>query len=323
VAFSRDGRWLAFADGHAGELSIVDATTRRKAWPRAGADPGGDSPKRVVFSADSRRLAAFAEGSVLVLALGQDGWARETRVPLGGGSTISAVHSPDRVEFTPDERAVLFLDGGRLLRADLATKEVALVAGAEQGVFDARQLADGRLAVSRREPFGTTVTGAGVDPEPHAAVLLETTADGTLWLVATDRERFNVSFRDGESDPRLALAVWEMPGARVLGTLELTGGRRAGDEAAHRHLIAATFSADGLLLATVEGAGPIVIRDARTLLPLQVIRTYASAPYPMGAAFSPDGEWLVTGGRRRPTDAEPASDTLLWKRAPRAPSGTK
>jgi WD40 repeat protein len=312
VAFSPDGRWIAFADGHAGTLSIVDAKTGVEAWPRG---KGVLSPKRVAFARDSRRLAAVATRYVLVLALGTKGWAEEANVPLERAVTISARNSPDRVEFTPDEKAVLFLDDERLLKADLGTKKVTPVPGAEKDVFDARQLPDGRLAVSRREPFETTVIAADGKVERHAAVLLEASADGHLWLVATDPKRFNVSFRDGEVDPRLALAVWQMPEAKVLGTLVLTGGRKPGDSYAHRHLIAATFSSDGRLLATAEGVGPLVIRDARTLRPLQTIREYESVPYPMGAAFSRDGEWLVTGGRRDRVGDAPAPHTLLWKRA--------
>jgi hypothetical protein len=186
---------------------------------------------------------------------------------------------------------------------------------AEDDVFDASLLADGTLALARAKPFGTTLVRPDGTKEKREGVLLETSPDGTTWLVAVDPARFHFGFRRPTEDPRLALELRDAASGRSLGAFELSGRGIEDSQADHRLLLQATFSPDGKHLVTVEGTGEIVVRDGRTGVPLQRIREYVDPPYPMGAAFHPDGTRLLTGGRRSRTGEERPSATILWRRS--------
>ena len=115
---------------------------------------------------------------------------------------------------------------------------------------------------------------------------------------------------------------WANPEYAATKTAKATkakAGKSKAGKGTHRLLLQAQFSPDGKLLATVEGMGSIVLRDAATGEPLQRIEEYKAGPYAMGVAFAPDGKTLLTGGRRRPGTEAPR-EVLLWKRRPAEPT---
>src|SRR5687768_15098063 len=55
AAFSPDGRWVGFADGHTPYVEVWDVAKGTRAWPADGKSRRGTH--RVSFSADSTRMA--------------------------------------------------------------------------------------------------------------------------------------------------------------------------------------------------------------------------------------------------------------------------
>ncbi len=320
AAFSPDGRWVGVSDGYNGKLAVYDAATGQQAWPTEGA--GAPASHRVTFSNDSRRMASVQGQALVVLSLRDGAWTLARRIALPFSPTTSAVSSPARVQFAPDGASIVVVDDGTAYRADLGSGAVTRIPGAEKGVWDACFLAEGGFAVMRRDSFETEIRRAGRAPERRPGLLVTESCDGRLWLVASDPARFQTGFRRPGEDARLALQILRMPAGTTIARLELEGAGVADSSANHRLLIQAAFSPDATLLVTVEGTGDIVIRDARTALPRQTIRQYATTRYPMGVAFAPDGRHLLTGGRRAVQDHEGPGDgeTLLWERVPAVPS---
>lgn len=316
AAFSPDGRWVGFTDGHTPYVEIWNVAKGVRAWPTDGKARSGTH--RVAFSADSSRMA-FVDGERLVLLRLEGGaWKEVDSTTLNAKPPTSARVSPLRLDFLPSGMGVVLATGEGAVWIDLTCGCIEDVGGGWKDVVAAFALPDSSFAVAREKEFTTHVLPPVGKPVVVPGVLLETDAKATTWLVASDRKRFDLGLLEEHADSRLALEIRDAPSQKVRASFELHGRREPGKSHAHRLLLQARFSPDGTLLATVEGTGAIVLRDAATGTPLQRIEEYAAAPYPMGVAFSPDGKTLLTGGRR--PSGVGGRGVLLWKLLAAKPS---
>jgi len=81
---------------------------------------------------------------------------------------------------------------------------------------------------------------------------------------------------------------------------------------AHAFIRKIAFSPDGKTIVTGDGKNGVVLRDARTLMPIEP-SLEAHQDRVMAAEFSPDGKLLATGSRDR--------TVMLWEVASRTPLG--
>jgi hypothetical protein len=308
ATFSPDGKWVAFSDGHSAYVEIWDAAKNVRVWPTDGKSRTGTH--RVVFSGDGSEVA-FGDGEhVVVLALEEGAWKDAHEITLLSKAPIQMANSPLRMTFESPGPAVLFSTGTGAATVDLSCGCIEAV-GPWKDVHAAFGLRDGN-AVSLRDAFVTRIVPHRGEPVDVPGLLLETDAKGTTWLVAADRARADLGPLSEKPDARLALEVRDARATKARASFEIAAKADPAKPAFHRVLVQAQFSPDGAWLATVEGSGLIVLRDAATGAPRQTIREYENPPYAMGVAFSPDGARLVTGGRRKD-----GPECLIWKR--RAP----
>lgn len=296
-AFSPDGKWVAFIDGHTSYFTIWDFAARKEVW--RGAPPRG--AHQVAWSKDSKRVATVTQDAFVVVESSEAGWKVLHSVPLGFKTTISKRTSPSPLSVVPNVTRVMFVDGGSVYGIS-ADKEQDVRNATTRGetchwVLD---LGDGHVALAKTKPFGTTVLHP--PPQGHTrlkAILLASSRDRSRWLVAPNPKRL-------DTGKRADVEIIEARTGKRIKAFRISGG-------AHRPLVYAAFSPDGSLLATVEGSGEIVLRDAGTAKARQKIREYKKERYAMGVAFSPNGGWLITGGRRKDKESSDHG-TLLWKR---------
>jgi hypothetical protein len=308
--FSPDGRWVGLSDGYSPYVEIWEVSKGTRAWPTDGKARRGTH--RVSFSADSSQMA-FVDGERLVVLRLTDGaWKEAQAVTLLTKPPTSLDVSPLRLAFEPGERGLVLATGDGAATVDLACLCIEDLGDWKDAVA-AFAFPDGTIAVSRKEAFSTHVVPRKDPPVDVAGLVLEADAAATTWLVAPDKTRGDIGQIESDRESRLALEIRAARATAARGSFELKAMRSAGRPLPHRLLIGAQFSRDGKLLATVEGTGVIVVRDATTGAPLQTIREYEHMPYAMGAAFSPDGSRLLTGGRR-----SEGPQILLWRR--RSPS---
>lgn len=312
ASFSPDGRWVGFSDGESAYVEVWDAAKNRRVWPTDGKKRAGTH--RVAFSKDSKEVA-FSDGErVVVLALEGDAWTDAHEITFDKRPPISLRVSPLRTAFETPGPAVVVGTGEGAAVVDLSCGCIEDL-GPWKDVLAAFAFPDGSTAVARTTEFTTRVLPRKGEPIDVPGLLLEADASGTKWLVAGDKARADLGPLSDKPDARLALEVRDARAKTGGCSFEISAkadpakadpARRA----FYRLLLQAEFSPDRSLLATVEGTGLIVLRDAATGVPRQTIREYADPPYAMGVAFSPDGARLVTGGRRLGR----GPGCLLWKR---------
>jgi hypothetical protein len=208
----------------------------------------------------------------------------------------------------------LLVESGTAYQVDIEGSTVKRVGEGEADVFSALYLRGDTIALGRTSAFETLLLGAGGATKRLPGVLVAASPDGGCLLMAHDRERFDTGFRRRDRVSKMALELRATGSDVALSRFELSGSLEPHHDAPHRVLLQAVFSKDGTRLATVEGTGPITIRDVASAGVLQVLRVYQDMPYPMGVAFHPSGDMLLTGGTRIP-NAE--HGTLLWRRADR------
>ncbi len=281
-AFSPDGKWVAMVVQR--RLSVWDFESNKKVWDwkthkKDWVVLAPVGRYRVVFSDDSMRVATFSESEYVVVRLGNEGWAIERVTPLDRDRTRYRSRSGQPLPFaaTSDVMSAAFLPGiihpeGRYeYRGQMAGMNLIRVIG----------LPGGRVAYGDAS-FTTQILGKMPRRQKLKGLLLEASPDGSLWLVATNPARFKTKHAD--------LAILEAPSGKQLKRFRVAGK----EPYPLKH---ASFSPDGKILATAEGNGEIVLRDARTAKRLQRIKVYKKGGMPLCVAFSPDGEYLLIAGR--------------------------
>ena len=224
--------------------------------------------------------------------------------------------SPPRRQGSVARRRVLLAGMGMGAAAAVAVPAAVLVArgsGANAGAgprfFDREQGAPAASTPSARRVFTGLLRGhfGAVDQvrfSPNGAFVATSGADGLvmLWDAASGKRLRQIR---GHVHPPVALAFSQdskalITGAESVRVWDVATGREArvitdrspGGRAGLR-LAAMAVSRNGRYLATTEGDGRVVLWDAADGL---VIRTFSSDA-DSALAFTPDGRWLVGGGR--------------------------
>jgi hypothetical protein len=112
AAFSPDGKWVGFADGHAPYVEGWDVAERKGAWPTDGKARAATT-HRVTFSADSARVGVVQEHG-LPLGRFAGSCPRPRRRPVG---SLAAVPRPGRLHGPTRLPAAI----GRAVRSSLRT----------------------------------------------------------------------------------------------------------------------------------------------------------------------------------------------------------
>src|SRR5262245_41140815 len=306
AAFSPDGKWVGFSDGYTSYVEIWDVAKGARVWPTDGV--ARRSTHRVAFSPASDAMA-FVDGErIVVVRLKDCAWRQAEHVTLTDKPPISLKASPLRLAFRPSGLGLVLTMGDRALQVDLTCMCVEDLT-VETDILTAFAFADGSVAVGREKGFVTHVMPRKEEAFDVPGVLLESDPKGATWLVAGDARRSHLGPLEGDAEARLALEIRDACKTSTRASFQLVGKRSPATPYPHRLLIAAEFSPDAKVLATVEGSGLILLRDTTTAETVQTIREYEQSPYAMGVAFSPDGERMITGGRR-----STGPKCLLWKR---------
>lgn len=309
AAWSPDGRFVAFVEGWVHPfIAVHDAETHALVWKTTPAtQPASHRP---VFTRDGNRLILVEGRDLVVRERSESDWPPVRRVPLGFKPGITL--RPRPISLSRDERWAVLCDDGRAYRVPLTGPTGTAV---ELGVADAAVahfFADGRLAVARWSDEVAETVFVGEDLKKRSTLpfaVLAASADGRTWLGADPQARAE----SGE----LVLHLVDAESRERLGSVPVQR------DAVRRwtFLAMATFSPDGRFLATVESLRTAAIRDARTGRLRQRIREYDGDRL-IGLAFSPDGRYLVTGGRRG-TRQDDQRSVLLWRRRPEGRGPTK
>lgn len=305
AGFSPGGRWFAIVNGYDNRCTIQEVSSRKVSWQSPGA--WRSWTHRGAFTADERRFVTLAQDHVLVLDHDGKEWKETLRVPLGFETGLGALaRAPLPISISSDGKDVAFVEDGRVWRVGIGAKTVREVPSEKPDAFHAFFVADDALAVGHVGAFETRVYPKSGETKTVPGVLVRPSPRGDLWLVASDRERFDTAYRQDERAYRMALEVRRAStGERVSGFLLEAGGKSGGGHA-HRLLMSARFSADGKRLVVTLGTGMIEVREVATGGVVQAIDVFRG--YAMDADLSPDRSLLVTGGRR-----QDGSGILIWK----------
>jgi len=307
ISFSPDGRHVATACSDQ-TARVWDATTGTAVTPPL---PHGGPVQMVAFSADGLRLfTASEDGTVAV-------WDLRAAVPRF--TWALSRYGGNRVAVSPDGQLAMAPSfGDKTLRVwNLANGELALPPlFTEAGVWEVNFSADGRKLltsgfsaqvwdVTTGKPLSLPLSlpvvedGAPVFSRDGQRVVSSSwkTNDVRVWNAATGEliARLNTDSPVGRAefsaDGKQVVAaatngtvfVWRLPAGEP--ALRFP----AGDVAR-----AAKFSADGRRIATAAGKQARVW-DARSGQPVTPPLRHANDVY--SAEFSPDGRWVLTGGR--------------------------
>jgi hypothetical protein len=307
AGFSPGGRWVAIVNGYDNRCTILEASTRRVAWQSP--TEWRSWTHRGAFTTDERRFVTLAENHLLVLDHDGNEWKETERVRLAFQSGLgSLTRAPLPISLRADGKEAAFVEEGRVWRVDVGAKAIREVPSPEADAFHAFFVADDALAVGHVDAFETRVHTKTRKTKTVPGVLVRTSPRGGLWLVGSDRDRFDTAYRDEQRRYRMALEVRHAATQERVSAFVLEAGGKEGGGYAHRLLMSARFSADEKRLVLTLGTGMIEIRDVATGEVVQTIDVFRG--YAMDADLSADRSLLVTGGRRRD-----GPSILVWKRA--------
>jgi WD40 repeat protein len=255
---------------------------------------GGLPVRRFRIRHETQIMALSPDGTLLALAANQEKGTRIDFMDTSSGKSLRSLPlveaSADRVQFTPDGKALLFTSSGRVTRVDSATGKVECSTGIEkvEGPLALSEDGDRLAAQQDRAVYDAPVgiwdakTGKELASLPGRGARckeLTFSPDGKrllLWShVPTDVSENGRSFGDKS---RVALACIDVAARKIVG--ETTVG--TAQEIA--------LSPDGETVAT-EAADHKSVRVRH--LPTGAERCVIKAPTPR-FAFTPDGKALLT-----------------------------
>ena len=307
AGFSPGGRWFAIVNGYGSRCTILEVSSRRVAWQSPAERRSWTH--RGTFTADERRFVTLAEDHVLVLDHDGTGWKETVRVPLGFETGLGALaRAPLPVSLSAEGKEAAFVEDGRVWRVDIGAKTIHEVPSTKPDAFHVFFVGGDALAVGHVGAFETRVHPKAGETKVVPGVLVRPSPRGDLWLVGSDRDRFDTAYRQEQRAYRMALEIRRATtGERVSGFLLEAGGKSGGGHA-HRLLMSARFSGDEKRLVVTLGTGMIEVRDVSTGGVVQTIDLFRG--YAMDADLSPDRSLLVTGGRR-----QDGPSILVWRLA--------
>jgi WD40 repeat protein len=282
VAFAPDGHQLAVACGQH-LVMVCDGT------PLSGNEKQ-DELLTLAGHTDLVLRVAFDRGGRRLVSASQDGTARVWDLIGGREPVIFRGHTGivSAAAFSPDGEQVASAGwDGKVLVWDAVTREVAQTLSGASVVYDVAFSPDGKLLASAHAS-GTVIlwdprTGERVRDIPahgYEAVSVEFSPNGLLLATAGGRDH--------------TAKVWKVPGGEEALQLDMEGSQRA-----RGRVWCIGFSPNGKLLATVghgnaTGIASVLLWDAVTGKRLR--RLEAQAGRNCSLAFSPDSQWVASGG---------------------------
>jgi len=301
IAASPDGQWIATGD--LSRVCVFDANTWERRWSTKI-----PSVHRLVFTADSRTLVFAGRGAVRVVRIADGSWEESRVIELSGGLPIRADRAPLHLSLDREgTEAVLVMDE-RVVRVRLDGSSPTPTAVRETAAHDCFVFPDGSVAVTQATKFETDIISQDGSLRTVEGRIEELSPDGTTCLLSHPD-------RSGGSGLRLQIA--RCSDMHATGAFRIDPSPSPKSRPWQRPLVMAKFSPRGRWLVTVEHGTVAVVRDATTGNAVRVLDAYAGAypreQYAAAAAWSADGEWLLTAGRRKAAD-EFVHGTLAWHR---------
>ena len=269
VAFTPDGKWLA-TGAVDGVVKLWDVQTGRELKNLTG----GGSINTIAVSPDARLVVTGnAENSVQIWNL-QTGQAERTLAGHTGAVLCLAMSADGKLIATGSRDKSVKIwnvaDG----------KDLHTLVGHGDRVRALAFSPDGRRLASGS--FDKTIkiwdTGKGRETRTLAGH-----SDAVMGVVFTDGGRNLLSAGANQR----ALVHWDVGNGKQLSA--------SSDAESLETLEAATFSADGKLVATSSGDKTVVVRDVSVPKSERIFETRASGVY--ATAFSPDGKWFAAGSK--------------------------
>jgi WD40 repeat protein len=269
VAFSPDGKLLASSSVD-GVVKLWEVATGRELKSLSG----GGSINAIAFSPDARLLATANAENSIQLWNAQTGQAERT---LAGhtGAVLCLAFSPD----------------GKLLAS-----------GARDNSVKVWDVSMGR-ATHTLAGHGERVRTLAFSPDGRRLASGSNDRTIKLWDAAKGRETRTLA---GMSDAVMAVAFTDNgrnvissgAGQRALVRFDAESGKQlssSSDAESLETLEAASFSADGRLVATSNGDKTVVVREVNAPKSERLFATRASGVY--ATALSPDGKWFASGSK--------------------------
>lgn len=269
VAFSPDGKLLA-TGALDGVVKLWEVSSGRELKSLSG----GGSINAIAFSPDARLLATGNAEHAVQLWNAQTGQTERTLAGHSGAVLC--------VAFSPDGRTLA--TGAR----DNSVKLWDVTTGRETHALAGHA---GRVRTLAFSPDSRRLASGSDD----RTIKIWDAASGreTRTLAGMNDAVVSVAFTDGGRSVIAAGA-----GLRALRSWDAESGRQleaSSDAESLETLEAATFSADGKLVATSSGDKTVVVRDVSAPKAPRVFETRASGVY--ATAFSPDGKWFASGSK--------------------------
>ena len=210
-------------------------------------------------------------------------------------AVIGVLHGPGErpigIDLSPDGRTLAVLDeGGDLTFFDTVTRRAV---GPSYPALDHEDLGAGTFDDVRFSPDGSRVAVGGFAP-----AIVDARSHRLLAGLRVSGERVVRSVRFSPDGRTVFAVLASYPGATPgmwLQRLDAIDGRPLGSEqflARRPTVVNLMVTSDGRRLVTTSSAGGTVIRDSRTLRPLERLPIHAES-----AALSADDRTIVLGGR--------------------------
>ncbi len=308
VAFSDDGRWLAFGDAHGTDVINTDG------WRSVWRSPDPCTFRVGFLRAAGEQYLVFGSGRGISLARLERGqWAVDREFQLPTTDTARTDRSPVPISVSAEELRAVVVSGDDVVSMSLRDGRAECLLRQEPRLFSAIYMSPTEVLVSRSRPAEHFVL-RGREASPAVPGIVLALSPDRRYRLILDGPSGAESLRARTPPQPPSARVVEASSGRVVSTFRIDDAPE-GFEAQwpwNRFVVDGCFSRDAKWVATVESPRGVVIREAATGDVMTTIDVYQDQAAAAAAVFSPVADSLVTAGRRGPR-GDAADGILVWR----------